>query len=81
MVSKETQVQTLIPTIVVFWSYVDFYMLYVDCMLTIQVLYLGCMFKNYELYYIYAPKMVTYCVDDEWKCIVECLAKMHNGNG
>jgi hypothetical protein len=25
--------------------------------------------------------MATYCVDDEWKCIVECLAEMHNGNG
>ncbi len=23
------------------------------------------------------PKTTTCCVDDEWKCIVECLVKMH----
>ncbi len=65
IVSKdlETKVQTLIPTIILFWLYFDFYMLYVDCMLTIQLLYLGCMFRKYELY-IYVPKMVTCCVDD-----------------
>jgi len=73
MVSKETQVQTLIPTIVVFWSYVDFYMLYVDCMLAIQVLYLGCMFKKYELYiYVYISTQNGYILCGWWM-------EMHSG--
>ncbi len=27
--------------------------------------------------YILVSKTTTCCVDDEWKCIVECLVKIH----
>jgi hypothetical protein len=52
-VSKETNVQTLIPTIVIFWLYVDFYMLYVDHTSTISRLYV---FKKRIIYIYKRPK-------------------------
>jgi len=56
--------------------YVYFCMLYVDWMLIINWSYVD---RTLTInVYTLAPKTITYwCVDDKWKCIVECLVEMH----